>query len=183
MSNDEHATAGRLSEPAIEIGKLIVELLNSSHSTRRAPARADLGSSHPHVSPQAIRAAIHLYQHGELTVGELGRGLGISRGWASRVVEELDVAGYVSRERLVDDRRVVRVRLRPTAIGEVERAYSGRAAAVDAALEPFDDAERGVVEEFLRRVVHELQASASVATSGASADADTRSQGASNGEQ
>jgi len=163
VSNAERNAPGRLSEPALETGKLIVELLESGYATRRAGAATGLGSSHPHVSPHAIRAAIHLYQHGELTVGQLGRGLGISRGWASRVVEELELAGYVERERQPDDRRVVKVRLRPASLGEVERAYRGQAQAVDAALAPFDDAERAVIRDFLRRVVAELRAVATAA--------------------
>ena len=160
MSNAEGDASGRVSDQALETGKLIVELLHSGYATRRAGATAGPGSSHPHVSPHAIRAAIHLYQHGELTVGQLGRGLGISRGWASRVVEELELAGYVERERQPDDRRVVKIRLRPASLGEVERAYRGQAEAVNVALAPFDDAERTVIQDFLRRVVIELRSAA-----------------------
>jgi DNA-binding MarR family transcriptional regulator len=164
MSNAEPDAPGRLSDHTIETGKLIVELLNSSHATRRSGVAATPGSAHAHVSPHAIRAAIHLYQHGELTVGELGRGLGISRGWASRVVEELELAGYLERERGLDDRRVVTVRLRPASIAEVERAYRWQGDAVEAALAPFDDAERAVIQDFLRRLVDELRAAATAAT-------------------
>jgi DNA-binding MarR family transcriptional regulator len=161
---------GRLSDHAIETGKLIVELLNSTHATRRTGSAARPGSADAHVSPHAIRAAIHLYQHGEITVGELGRGLGISRGWASRVVEELELAGYLERERRLDDRRVVKIRLRPESITEVERAYRWRGDAVEAALAPFDDAERAVIQHFLRRVVDELRAAAAAATIAAGED-------------
>ena len=170
MSNAEPEALGRLSEHAIETGKLIVELLNSGHATRRSDAAALPGSAHAHVSPHAIRAAIQLYQHGEMTIGELGLGLGISRGWASRVIEELEVAGYVERERRLDDRRVVKVRLRPASIAEVERAYRWRGDAVEAALEPFDDAERTVIQRFLRRVVDEMRAAATAATIAAGED-------------
>jgi DNA-binding MarR family transcriptional regulator len=79
------------------------------------------------------------------------------------VVEELELAGYVERERQPDDRRVVKVRLRPASLGEVERAYRGQAEAVDAALAPFGDAERAVIQDFLRRVVDELRAAAAAA--------------------
>ena len=170
MSSAEPEARGRLSEHAIETGKLIVELLNSGHATRRSDAAALPGSAHAHVSPHAIRAAIQLYQHGEMTIGELGQGLGISRGWASRVIEELEVAGYVERERRLDDRRVVKVRLRPASIAEVERAYRWRGDAVEAALEPFDDAERIVIQRFLRRVVDEMRAAATAATIAAGED-------------
>lgn len=170
MSNAEPEAPGRLSEHAIETGKLIVELLNSGHAMRRAGVAVPPGPAHEHVSPHAIRAAIHLYQHGEMTVGELGRGLGISRGWASRVIEELELAGYLERERLLDDRRVVKIRLRPESIAEVERAYRWRGDAVEAALAPFDDAERAVIQQFLRRVVDELRSAATASTIAAGED-------------
>jgi len=60
-------------------------------------------------------------------VGQLASGLGISYGWASRVVEELEAAHYLVRERDTDDRRVVRVRLNPDAVDEVERRTAGEA--------------------------------------------------------
>jgi DNA-binding MarR family transcriptional regulator len=164
MPTAEPEAPGRLSDHAIETGKLIVELLNSGYASRRSGTAASPGSARPHVSPHAIRAAIHLYQHGELTVGQLGRDLGISRGWASRVVEELDLAGYLERERRLDDRRVVKIRLRPASVEEVERAYRWRGDAVEAALAPFDDAERAVIQRFLRRVVDEMRAAAPGAT-------------------
>ena len=157
MSNAESDAPGRLSDPAIETGKLIVELLNSGHATRRSGVSTRSGSAEAHMSRHAIRAAIQLYQQGELTIGQLGSGLGISPGWASRVVDELEQAGYVDRERMVDDRRVVKIRLRPSSIADVERAYRWQGEAVDAALAPFDDAERAVIRRFLRRVVDELR--------------------------
>jgi DNA-binding MarR family transcriptional regulator len=170
MSTAEPEAPGRLSDHAIETGKLIVELLNSGYTSRRSGAAARPGSTQPHVSPHAIRAAIHLYQHGELTVGQLGRDLGISRGWASRVVEELELAGYLERERRLDDRRVVKIRLRPASIEEVERAYRWRGDAVEAALAPFDDAERAVIQLFLRRVVDEMRVAAAAAAIAAGDD-------------
>jgi len=85
------------------------------------------GVATPALSSHAVRAAIHVYQHGERTVGQLASGLGISYGWASRVVEEMEKAGYLTRERDDDDRRVVRVRLNPAKMGEIERPTSGGA--------------------------------------------------------
>jgi hypothetical protein len=65
---------------------------------------------------------------------------------------------------------VVKVRLRPASIAEVERAYRWRGDAVEAALEPFDDAERAVIQRFLRRVVDEMRAAATAATIAAGED-------------
>jgi len=58
-----------------------------------------------------------------------GAGSRISRGWASRVVEELELAGYVSGS---DSRHAGRqIRLR-SSLGDVERCLPGQAEAIDA---------------------------------------------------
>jgi DNA-binding MarR family transcriptional regulator len=160
----------RVSEGALETSRLLVEFLHTAYATRHMEAgeasgveagqgdnERTHGTASPAVSTHAVRAAIHVYQHGERTVGQLASGLGISYGWASRVVEELEAAHYLVRERDTDDRRVVRVRLNPDAVDEVERAYSWRGRAVEGALEPLSDSEREAVRIFLRRVIDLLR--------------------------
>jgi DNA-binding MarR family transcriptional regulator len=159
-----------LSAETLETSRLLVEFLHAAYATRRldeeeasaAGPRAHgpspgNGQSSIAASTHGVRAAIHIYQHGERTVGQLAAGLGISYGWASRVVEELEAAGYVTRKRDVEDRRVVRVRLNPAKMGEVERAYQWRGEAVERALEPLRKSEREAVRAFLRRVTELLR--------------------------
>jgi DNA-binding MarR family transcriptional regulator len=158
---------GKVPEAALETSRLLLEFLHAAYATRNidrgpgdgaAPAEASGGESvRPHgtaedVSAHAVRVAIHVYQHGERTVGQVASGLGISYGWASRVVEEAEASGYLIRERDTEDRRVVRVRLNPERLDEVERAYEWRGRAVQEALEPLTDAEGEAVRLFLRRV-------------------------------
>jgi DNA-binding MarR family transcriptional regulator len=155
---------GAASDATLETSRLLVEFLHAAYATRRLDSDIDGANGHTNggadhhgtesadVSSHAVRAAIHIYQHGERTVGQLASGLGISYGWASRVVEELENAGYAIRERDSDDRRVVRVRLNPDKIQEVERAYQWRGATVAAALEPLAAPEREAVRIFLRRL-------------------------------
>jgi DNA-binding MarR family transcriptional regulator len=162
---------GRPSDAALETSRLLVEFLHAAYATRHVdaaetgnadatkPPRAPGTSSD--VSTHAVRAAIHVYQHGERTVGQLASGLGISYGWASRVVEELESTGYLIRERDTDDRRIVRVRLNPAKLGDVERAYEWRGRAVEEALEPLSESEQGAVRLFLRRVTELLREGAS----------------------
>ncbi|MGD0122414.1 MAG: MarR family winged helix-turn-helix transcriptional regulator [Candidatus Limnocylindrales bacterium] len=157
---------GAASDPTLETSRLLVEFLHAAYATRRLDADGEEpidGKARTHgtasvaLSAHAVRAAIHVYQHGERTVGQLAAGLGISYGWASRVVEELEAAGYATRERDADDRRVVRVRLNPAKVGEVERAYHWRGESVGAALEPLADSERAAVRVFLRRLTYILR--------------------------
>src|ERR1035437_2954575 len=164
-------STGGLSAAALETSRLMVELLHAAYATRRLdlddnrdadaaagePGRTH-GTASVDVSTHAVRAAIHVYQHGERTVGQLASGLGISYGWASRVADELETAPYVVRDRDTDDRRVVRVRLNPQALGEVERAYRWRGREVQEALAPLSDAERESVRLFLSRVTELLRA-------------------------
>jgi DNA-binding MarR family transcriptional regulator len=108
------------------------------------------------VSAHAIRAAMHVGRHGSRTIGELADGLGISLGWASRVVSELEASGMVVRTPDPGDRRIVHVSLTPGATEIVERAYRWRAEAIDRALAPLDPAGRAAVRTFLRHAVEEL---------------------------
>jgi DNA-binding MarR family transcriptional regulator len=168
-----------ISDDALETGKLLVEFLHATYATRRQrfdaenqPAETPGGrteartevdvapaSGQPPMSAHAVRAAIHVYQHGDRTIGQMASGLGISYGWASRVVEELEAAGHVVRERDEQDRRIVHVRLDPAARAGVERAYAWRGEAVDRALAPFSEDERAVIRLFLRRVIDQLRES------------------------
>jgi DNA-binding MarR family transcriptional regulator len=140
-------------DEVFETSRLVVELLHAAHASRRAPAAdGPRAAPEPPASDHAIRAAIHLYQHGELTVGQLATGLGISRGWASRVVDELVERGRVHRETDPDDRRVVRLRLTEASLAEIEEAYRWRGDVVGAALGDLDAVERDAVRRFLRAV-------------------------------
>jgi DNA-binding MarR family transcriptional regulator len=188
MSRDSQAPA-READPApveplegpaeaLETARLVVELLHAVYATRRDDAGGAATAMHgvrpggaartaPPLSPHAVRAAIHVYQHRERTVSQLAAGLGISQGWASRVVEELEGRGYLVRERDAVDRRVVWVRLSPDAIEDVERAFRWRDDAVSRALEGLAAGERVAVRSFLRRLVDGLHAGAGAEGAGA----------------
>jgi len=154
------------SDEAFETSRLLVELLHAAHASRRTAEAggADTpASGAPHEQPASdhvIRATIHLYQHGERTVGQLATGLGISRGWASRVAEELVERGHVARESDPVDRRVVHLRLTERSLAEIERAYRWRGDVVAAALAEHDPAERDAIRRFLRRVAGDLSSEA-----------------------
>lgn len=148
-----------LSDDALETSKLIVELMHVVQASGGAAAvPAEQGSDKPRerISPHAIRASIHLYQHGERTISELASGLGISLGWASRVVSELEDSGLVSRVVDPNDRRVARVSLAAPATKMVERAYRWRGDAIERALQGLDADGRAAVQQFLRNAVAEF---------------------------
>jgi DNA-binding MarR family transcriptional regulator len=147
-----------VSEATLETSRLLVEFLHTAYATRNQDESDRHDDIPGAVSTHAVRAAIHVYQHGQRTVGQLASGLGISYGWASRVAEELENAGYIVRQRDADDRRIVRVRLNPSALAVVERAYQWRGPTVGEALEPLSVSERDAVRLFLRRLTDLLRA-------------------------
>ena len=144
-----------LTDDALETSKLLVEVLQVGYPARRAGKRPADKPGPP--SPHVIRAAIHITQHESVTIGELADGLGISQGWASRLVDDMERAGQLVRERDPEDRRVSRVRLSPAAIDAVEHAYRWRGDAVEAALGELTPEQRAGVRLFLRRFVDSVR--------------------------
>ena len=85
------STSESLSESTLDTSRLIVEFLHAAYATRHEDDAAETaaadGSSETAaerhgrlpvaVSTHAVRAAIHVYQHGERTVGQLASGLGM----------------------------------------------------------------------------------------------------------
>jgi DNA-binding MarR family transcriptional regulator len=159
-----------LVDESLEVSRLLVDFLNAAYASRndveqdeeedRTPgARAASRSPMPNLSPHAVRAAIHIHQQGEQSIGQLAAGLGISYGWASRVVDELEASKYVVRERDPRDHRVVRIRLDPAAVRAVERAYRWREQDVFEALRPLSEEDREAVRKFLRGITDRLRQS------------------------
>jgi DNA-binding MarR family transcriptional regulator len=146
------AGGNRLSDEAYEVSELLVRVQEAARASQvpGAPRPAPM-------SPHAIRAAIHLAMAGSETVGQLARGLGISVGWASRIANEMEGSGHVLRERSTTDRRVVRLRLSPTAERLIAAFYAWRGDAVERALGELDPRGRDAVRTFLRRVAEEFE--------------------------
>ena len=166
-----------LAEDTRRIARLVVDLLHAASASRREESIGPAGSADGEppmptsahgagtngrapVSPQAVSAAVLVYELEEATVGGIAAGLGISAGWASRLVEELEERGYVVRERDVADRRIVRVRLSPDAVEEVSRVYRWRDEAIERALDGLDAGDRDAVGRFLAALVREMTADA-----------------------
>ena len=94
-----------------------------------------------------------LLRTGPLTAGELAETTGLTTGAMTGVVDRLERAGFVSRERDPEDRR--RVIVRPTLSAERERELAGLFAPLAGAFEEicdtYSDRDLGVILEFLRR--------------------------------
>jgi DNA-binding MarR family transcriptional regulator len=165
-----------LGRDSLEISRLLAEVVHTG-DVGRGGATAAAADAHPASTFSAstagagqpgapsgpptshvIRAAIFVYTQGPQTIGQLATGLGVSQGWASRIVDDMERAGYLERQRDPGDRRVVRVSLVPAAVERVERVYRWRGDAVESALQGMSAEERVAVEGFLRRYVEAARA-------------------------
>lgn len=96
------------------------------------------------TSPQ-FDALIVLNNEGELTIGELSGKLYLAYSTTTDLVDRLERAGYVARQRDLTDRRVVRVQLRQPGIDMIEAVLAARRAYLDVVLENVDLATRQTI--------------------------------------
>jgi DNA-binding MarR family transcriptional regulator len=71
------------------------------------------------LDPTAWECATLLFEHGPVTAGRLAELTGLTSGAVTGLVDRLEAAGYVRRERDPDDRRRVIVTLVPAAFAGV----------------------------------------------------------------
>jgi DNA-binding MarR family transcriptional regulator len=111
--------------------------------SRRASLRDPLAAmcEEAQLTPPQIHAVMWLGQDGPLTMGELAARLGVTEKTITGLVDRLEAAGYLARERDASDRRVVRARLTGhghAAGAEIDRHVDEKLGAVLGLLEPAD---------------------------------------------
>jgi DNA-binding MarR family transcriptional regulator len=90
---------------------------------------------------------------GPVTTGRIAELTGLTTGSATRLVDRLEKAGYVVRERDAVDRRKVLVVTVPDRIAEFGRMWDRLGGGWSALFEELDDAELAVVIGHMRRTV------------------------------
>ncbi|MFB7497020.1 MarR family winged helix-turn-helix transcriptional regulator [Streptomyces sp. NPDC056161] len=88
-----------------------------------------------------------------VTTGRIAELTGLTTGSATRLVDRLERAGYVVRERDAADRRRVLVATVPGRIAEFERAWERLGGDWSALFEDLDDTELAAVARHLKRTV------------------------------
>jgi DNA-binding MarR family transcriptional regulator len=104
---------------------------------------------------------MHLLQvHGPLTPGQLAELSGLTTGTVTGVIDRLEEAGFVHRERDPSDRRKVIVELD---VAHIVRAmaplYAGQAESLAAVARGYDAKQLALIAEFLERLVAEAPTS------------------------
>ena len=92
-------------------------------------------------------------ERGPVTSGRIAEMTGLTTGSATRLVDRLEKAGYVVRERDAEDRRRVLVVTVPERIAEFGRMWDRLGGGWPALFEELDDAELAVVIGHMRRTV------------------------------
>jgi DNA-binding MarR family transcriptional regulator len=95
----------------------------------------------------------YLMQEGPLSPGRLAELSGLKSGSVTGVIDRLEQAGYVHRERDGSDRRKVRVVLHHERLAPVEDSpYAEQAASLRRVLATFDPLELDTIARFLERL-------------------------------
>ena len=94
----------------------------------------------------------YLQQEGPLSPGRLSELSGLKSGSVTGVIDRLEQAGWVHRERDESDRRKVRVVLNEERLNASESPYAGQAANLRRVLDTFDPLELDTIARFLERL-------------------------------
>jgi DNA-binding MarR family transcriptional regulator len=105
------------------------------------------------LTPPQVHAVMWLGLDGPLTMGELARRVGVTEKTITGIVDRLEAAGYLARERDLADRRVVRARLTPRG-NDVHLDIDGHVTRkVTALMRLLDPADRKALFRILEKLV------------------------------
>ncbi|RMI31440.1 MarR family winged helix-turn-helix transcriptional regulator [Nocardia stercoris] len=90
--------------------------------------------------------------HGPIAPKELAGRAGIHPATLTGILDRLETAGWIVRERAADDRRSVAVRTRPERLAEIYGQFAGMNDAMDELCAEYSPAELELLAGFLERV-------------------------------
>jgi DNA-binding MarR family transcriptional regulator len=105
------------------------------------------------VNPTDLVAMEHLIQDGPLTPTELSSRLGLTTAAMTTSIDRLTAVGHVTRVPNPADRRGVLVVPAPESIMKAMSALMPMIMGVDRVLASFDETEKAIITDYLRRVV------------------------------
>ena len=103
------------------------------------------------ISSSDLECLDFLNIEGRVTAGRLAELTGLTTGAITGLVDRMEKAGFVRRERDEEDRRKVYVAIVPEALGRIGRYYEPLQKAVTKDWEGFTDAELKLVLRFMTR--------------------------------
>jgi DNA-binding MarR family transcriptional regulator len=100
--------------------------------------------------------ALRLLAWRPMTAGALGEGLRLTGAATTALIDRLERAGYVVRERDTLDRRKVTIYATPEKLREVDEAYGGIQAKMSKLLSAYSEEEFSVIADYLKRTAQAL---------------------------
>lgn len=91
-------------------------------------------------------------RYGPLSPSALARRAGLHPATITGILDRLERAGWISRDRDPNDRRAVQVQARRERGGEIFQLYAGMNASIEEICGSYSDAELAVLADFLHRV-------------------------------
>jgi DNA-binding MarR family transcriptional regulator len=91
-----------------------------------------------------------------MTAGALGEGLGLTGAATTALIDRLESAGYVLRERDGVDRRKVTIRAIPEKLSEVDHVYRRMGEKMSKLLSAYNPAEFAAIADFIKRTTQIL---------------------------
>ncbi|SEU24874.1 transcriptional regulator, MarR family [Stigmatella erecta] len=110
-------------------------------------------------TPPQVHTLLWLGQDGALTMGELARRLGITEKTVTGVVDRLEREGHLQRERVHEDRRIVRCRLTTAGQETSEQLHRLVNEALANLLAILDGTERKALFRIIEKLIRRLDAS------------------------
>jgi DNA-binding MarR family transcriptional regulator len=139
--------AGTTQDHSDETIRQLLNRRDLAAARHRAAMSRQLG-----LSESEMLAVAHLAQRGRLTPSELGQLLDLSSGGVTALVQRLEQAGHVERERHPTDGRSVLVRLAPALVARAGEAFRPLIDDLDRLSSELSEAELLFLRRFLRRV-------------------------------
>lgn len=136
----------QLAEDLLALWRL---LRNLSHPVRRAE-----------MTPEQYWLLRLLHRAGSLSISELANELGIAISSATISCKRLEKAGLLTRERQLDDERVVRVTLTATGLAQIDAWRQRKREALTRMLNVLDRQEQQALQSMIERVLESADARA-----------------------
>jgi DNA-binding MarR family transcriptional regulator len=101
--------------------------------------------------------ALRLLGNESLAAGRLAELTGLTGASTTALVDRLEAAGYVVRERDGADRRKVTIRAVPSRVREIDRLYADHAAEISQLLDYYSPTEFAAIMDYLKRASRILE--------------------------
>jgi DNA-binding MarR family transcriptional regulator len=100
--------------------------------------------------------ALRLLAKEPMTAGALGERVGLTGAAVTALVDRLENAGYVVRERGSEDRRRITIQAVREQLRRIDDLYTGQHASMSKLLSKYSKKEFAVIESFLEKTTHVL---------------------------